>query len=666
MVVRQIDDETKTLVYESNYQHLEDELQKLDLMIQLRIARLRLKTQAVRGVAADPHIAIAHQEVDGLLRQDEPHVADPAELIDMRNRLEMFQNRINERVTASTQSGVFLALPHLAHLFALSPLELQALIICIAPEMRRKYDKLYAYMQDDITRMKPSVDLILGLLCESETDGWKAVRYFSDRGALLRANILEKVDDPQSPSGSSDLAQFLRVDRRISNYILGNNSLDIRLDSFAKLFGSSPILDHVPIDETIKSKVLNLIQYQFTRRKCDNQRLVLYFYGPYGVGKRDLALGLCGHLGYQLLYIDTEVLLAHEADLDTLLQLAFREGLLMKAALFFDNIDVLRRGEVKLQAFMKKIADLVTQHGRLTFFAGETPWSGKEIFDQWAFQAVELPIPDVPLREITWREVLGRVGVESDPTWVTQLATQFRLTPGQIKAAGEFAESQAAMGGGCEIRINDLYKACRHQSNQSLAELAIKVEPRYSWEDIVLPPSKLEQLQEICYQVKNRYRMLSKWGFDRKLARGKGLIVLFTGQSGTGKTMAAEIIAHELQLDLYKIDLSRVVSKYIGETEKNMARIFDEAETSNAVLFFDEADAVIGKRTQVSDSHDRYANIETSYLLQRIEEYEGVVFMATNLRTNIDDAFMRRISLLVDFPSPDVESRNRQIWEVIP
>jgi len=143
--------------------------------------------------------------------------------------------------------------------------------------------------------------------------------------------------------------------------------------------------------------------------------------------------------------------------------------------------------------------------------------------------------------------------------------------------------------------------------------------------------------------------------------RGKGLIVLFTGQSGTGKTMAAEIIAHELQLDLYKIDLSQVVSKYIGETEKNMARIFHEAETSNAVLFFDEADAVIGKRTEVSDSHDRYANIETSYLLQRIEEYEGAVIMATNLRTNIDDAFTRRIRLMVDFPSPDVKSRMK-IW----
>ena len=211
------------------------------------------------------------------------------------------------------------------------------------------------------------------------------------------------------------------------------------------------------------------------------------------------------------------------------------------------------------------------------------------------------------------------------------------------------------------LSLPDLYAACRHQSCHRLGELAIKIEPRYGWNDVVLPENTLAQLHEICSQVRHRHRVLGEWRFERKLSYGKGLSALFVGPSGTGKTMAAEVIANELQLDLYKIDLSTVVSKYIGETEKNLAKIFGEAESSNAILFFDEADALFGKRTKVSDAHDRYANIETSYLLQKMESYAGVAILATNFQENIDEAFARRIRFLVDFPFPDAE-RRQQIW----
>jgi SpoVK/Ycf46/Vps4 family AAA+-type ATPase len=174
----------------------------------------------------------------------------------------------------------------------------------------------------------------------------------------------------------------------------------------------------------------------------------------------------------------------------------------------------------------------------------------------------------------------------------------------------------------------------------------------------------LAQLRDICAQVRHHYRVYVGWGFGAKLRRGKAISALFSGPSGTGKTMAAEVLAHDLQLDLYKVDLSGVVSKYIGETEKNLAKIFAEAETGNAILFFDEADALFGKRTEVSDAHDRYANIETSYLLQRIEDYQGVVILATNLRQNIDEAFTRRIRFVVQFPFPEADSRLR-IWQTL-
>jgi SpoVK/Ycf46/Vps4 family AAA+-type ATPase len=194
--------------------------------------------------------------------------------------------------------------------------------------------------------------------------------------------------------------------------------------------------------------------------------------------------------------------------------------------------------------------------------------------------------------------------------------------------------------------------------------MAHKIQPKYGWDDIILPRDQMEQLREVCGYVKHYHTVYGRWGFERKLSLGKGLNVLFAGPSGTGKTMAAEIIARDLGLELYKIDLSSVVSKYIGETEKNLDRIFQEGQTSNAILFFDEADALFGKRSEVRDSHDRYANIEIAYLLQKMDEYDGVVILATNLRKNMDEAFSRRMHFVVEFPVPEEAERYR-IWKNI-
>jgi SpoVK/Ycf46/Vps4 family AAA+-type ATPase len=200
--------------------------------------------------------------------------------------------------------------------------------------------------------------------------------------------------------------------------------------------------------------------------------------------------------------------------------------------------------------------------------------------------------------------------------------------------------------------------------SHNLASFARKIEPKYFWNDIVLPADQLSQLREICNQYKYQHVVYGEWGFGQKLSLGKGLNVLFSGHPGTGKTMAAEVIASELHLDLYKIDLSQVVSKYIGETEKNLNRIFREAQASSSILFFDEADALFGRRTEVKDSHDRYANIEVSYLLQKMEEYDGIAILATNLRQNMDEAFLRRLQVIIEFPFPDEEYR-RLIWKVV-
>lgn len=243
------------------------------------------------------------------------------------------------------------------------------------------------------------------------------------------------------------------------------------------------------------------------------------------------------------------------------------------------------------------------------------------------------------------------------------LAECFRFDESQILDAVHTATNLAAYRQE-PLQTEHLFEAARARSGHELSNLARKVRPVYGWDDIVLNDDAVTQLREICRRVTTRQRVLGKWGFARKLSGGKGVNALFYGHSGTGKTMAAEVIASELRLDLYKIDLAGVVSKYIGETEKNLDRIFSAAETANAILLFDEADALFGKRSEVKDSHDRYANLEISYLLQKMEQYEGVAILATNLRQNLDDAFVRRLAFMVSFPFPDEASRLR-IWRGI-
>ena len=296
----------------------------------------------------------------------------------------------------------------------------------------------------------------------------------------------------------------------------------------------------------------------------------MYFSGPQGVGKHELALGACQRLNCPLLYLDLQVLLGTDVEVEKLLKLTFREGLLFQAALYLDHLDGLLSEEPKAKAISKALSEMMAKYGWLMFLAGEKPWHPSGLFDAMVFQAIALPLPEVPLREASWKQALESSCPNAGESWAKQLANQFRLTPGQIKAAAMFAEGQSdVIDGHPYLELADLYAACRSHSQHKLGELAVKIDPHYGWEDLVLPDNKLTQLKEICSQTRHRYRVFGKWGFGRKLSHGKGLSALFSGPPGTGKTMAAEVIAHDLQLDLYKVDLSGVVSKYIGETGSN-------------------------------------------------------------------------------------------------
>lgn len=262
-----------------------------------------------------------------------------------------------------------------------------------------------------------------------------------------------------------------------------------------------------------------------------------------------------------------------------------------------------------------------------------------------------------------WKQILGQVRHDLSGEDIAELSSKFRFTGGQVGDAFSAAHSRAVWISQPPppLGMAIMNQACRSQATPNLGQLARRIEPAYGWNDIILPDDLMAQLREIATHVKRSQVVLEQWGFESKFPYGQGVTGLFHGGSGTGKTMAVSIVAADLELDLYKIDLSMVVSKYIGETEKNLNRVFAEAQASNAILFFDEADALFGKRSEVKDAHDRYANIETAYLLQRMEEYSGVVILASNMKHNLDEAFVRRMRFILHFPFPNEEERER-IW----
>lgn len=619
-----------TSIYENSQQHIKDELRKLDLMLQLQVSKIN---------SMQPHednifqgVCLSKNEIDALLRSSDEIIASSNILSEIEN----ISSEIEKKKSASIEKGIFLGLPALSSIYNLSMFEELAVLICLAPELDWKYGRIYAYLNNDVTQKYSTVGLILDLACSTFEDKHIGRLYFGVNSPLTRYQILSFVE------ANTLLSRPLKIDERIVQYILG---LPAEFTDQLLTFVHSK---NSHVDSNLKNKLVMLLEY--------NKGAIVHLRGTYGAGKKELAEAVCSELDMLLLTVDTETLVS-APEFDSILKRCLRETLLLPVSIYFDNFDALlgEENKEKLKIFLRAVDDF----SRVLFTAGEMRWEprGK------CFFSIELPFSDYTDRISQWDAALDYTNLSEDVD-IEAVASRFRLTEGQIIDAAIAAENRALLRNPEDGRINsqDLYSGCKAQSNQRLSSLARKIDPFYTWNDIVLPPDAMDQLEEICNHVKYRQKVYGEWGFERKLSLGKGLNVLFSGPSGSGKTMAAEIIANELTLDLYKIDLSSVVSKYIGETEKNLSRIFQEAETSNAILFFDEADALFGKRSEAKDSHDRYANIEINYLLQRMEEYEGMVILATNLKKHLDEAFHRRMHFMVDFPFPD-ESHRLKIWK---
>ncbi|MCO5382499.1 MAG: ATP-binding protein [Methanosarcina barkeri] len=561
-------------------------------------------------------------------------------------------------------------------------------MISLAPELDGRFSKLYAYLQNDLAKKQLSVGILLDLLCASLEEKLEAREYFSQSAPLLRNRLISLVGDG-TDANPPLLSRFVKLDERIAAFLLNSDEIDPKISRFSIRVKPIRSFGDIIVPDDQKNCLLEAIK----RTIEESASLMFFFYGPSGTGKKLAVEVCCKELGVNLLLADAGAF--PKSSEGEALNLILREALLQKGAVFIENFDALWGRGAQGQDLDSGLSSIVLGYGTYgsglsgsdlsgsgfsgsglsslvraldsfpgpVFLSAGQLWEPGSVLKNNTFISCAFPLPAFAERKQLWKMCLKNFENSVGEAELENLAARFKLSGGQIRDAVSTAQGFAASRGQDKavLTTEDLYRACRNRSSLKLNSLARKINPRRKWKDLVLAAPVKEQLEEICAFVRHKETVYSEWGFDKKLSLGKGLNILFAGPSGTGKTLAAEIIAGEVGLDLYKIDISGIVSKYIGETEKNLKKIFGEAEIGNAILFFDEADALFGKRSEVNDSHDRYANIEVNYLLQQMEEHEGIIILASNYKKNLDDAFLRRLQFAVEFPIPDEASR-KEIW----
>ena len=535
------------------------------------------------------------------------------------------------------------ALNLLANHLGLTTFDRQVLALCSAMELDTRIAGLCANAQGDLNKPYPTFALAFALFDDPD---WNSL---SPHASLRHWRLLEINQPGALPLTGAALA----TDERIVNYLKGLNYLDDRL---------TPLLDPIHLDSMGIENTGELLppsQQQSVDTIIEHLRYsnglektpVIELLGHDSASKRLLAERVASLLSLNLYSIDIKTLPSQTGDFETFTRLWQRESLLMPLALYIDTDGIADAEKSTLKRFLQRSSGIVfldLEDAKIETVRNRV--------------SVEVNKPTPEEQQQLWTESLQ--GKANDQP--QRLAEQFSFSTGEIKrlahsALDEPSENESAL---TSVSNVELWQACRIAARAGMEQLARRIDVKANWNQLVLPQEQNALLHQITDQVAQRNRVYEDWGFRQQMNRGLGINALFAGESGTGKTMAAEVIANALELDLYRIDLSSVVSKYIGETEKNLRKLFDTAEDSGAILFFDEADALFGKRSEVKDSHDRYANIEINYLLQRMESYRGLAILATNTKGSLDKAFMRRLRFIVDFPFPGAQQR-KEIWQKV-
>ena len=592
-------------------------------------ARVRTAVQRRRADDPDPNdrfrgLYISDGQVDELLAP----VAGRTTPLEVDGSLAEELRALEAKADAAEAAGADLRLRGLARAFGLDTYDVELLLVVLAPDLDPRFERLYGYLHDDVSRRRASTGLALELCGAGGSPGATRGRArLGPRGPLVVGGLVI-VEDADRPF----LTRSLRVPDRVAGHLLGDDTPDAALDGL--------LVDAVPAQVGDVAGFARALEAAFP---------LIYVRERPGASGHALARAALDRLGRPAVELDLARLDPAD-DPRAVAAAASREARLRGAGLLVGPVEALAdRGPSAVRAFSEARPGVV--------LVGSRPWD-----PAWSREAallVDAPVATVLQRHELWLAALdGAAPTSFDPALVT---VAFRLTPDQIARAAAAAR-RTSIAAGRPLTVGEVAAGARAQNAAGLERLSRRIEPMARWSDLVLPRAVESQLHEITARARHRDRVVGEWGMGRRGERAIGITALFAGDSGTGKTMSAEVVAGDLGFDLYVIDLSTVVDKYIGETEKNLDRIFTEAAGVNGVLLFDEADAIFGKRSEVRDAHDRYANIESAYLLQRMETFDGLAVLATNLRANLDEAFTRRLDMVVDFPVPDEPAR-RALWD---
>jgi hypothetical protein len=514
----------------------------------------------------------------------------------------------------------------LAEEFGLDRIDLEVLFVALAPDIDPRFERLYGFLNDDVSRKRPTIGLAFEL-CQLEFTDAEGRARFGPHSPLVAGGLL-RVDDEQQPF----LARPLSVPDRVTSFLLGDDRIDSGL--------AAAVVGDATGDGGVYERLVAFVK---------SGRPLVYIRD--GAGRDAIGMALSALAAAGRPYVVLDLRRPKPEAIILLAAVAGRECRLTGAALVAGPIDLL--GD---QAWA--VVRSLTDQRCAVILSGRRGWD-----PDWSSRVpllLDAPEPDHLARSAQWRRELNGFGGGED--WDPAIVTaQFHLSHAQISRAAAAASLAVRYGGGV-ISAADLTAGARAQNAAGLERLARRVEPAVGWGDLILPAGPMTALRDLAARARTRDTVLGDWGMRPGAARGRGISALLAGDSGTGKTMSAEVVAKDLGLDLYVVNLATVVDKYVGETEKNLERIFTEADGVNGVLLFDEADALFGKRSEVRDARDRYANIEVAYLLQRMESFDGLALLSTNLRANVDEAFARRLDAVIDFPMPDASYR-RILWE---
>ena len=510
----------------------------------------------------------------------------------------------------------------LAALFGMSAFERDVILLAAGVELDAEIAHLVAALQGG-NQPRPTFGLALSVLPGPH---WDAL---SPDGPIRRWRLVELEPGPLVAE------RPLHIDEAIVGYLIGTDAQSEQLDGLVRRQG---LIDRIsPSQVQLAADTAQVVA-------AIGERVQVVIDGDDSDGRLAVAAVIATLLERRPLVVRTSALPPPGPDLARTCRLIERELRLGHALAVIDP-------DGASDEVMDALLDDLESRVAIVLGRSSARRAGRVSLSR------TVTLPDPPEARELWVASLGSAGADESSEVIDDVAQQFRLSAAAIDAiAREAATSVATDDRSARIR-----RLCRERARVPLDGLAERIEPLAGWDDLVLPEGHTELLQEIVSHVRHRTQVLERWGFGTRTTRGLGITALFAGESGTGKTLAAEVLARELGLDLYRIDLAATVSKYIGETEKNLRRVFDAAEASGAVLLFDEADALFGKRGEVRDAHDRYANLEVAYLLQRMEQYRGLAILTTNLRSNVDRAFLRRLRFVVQFPFPDAEQR-AEIW----